>query len=240
MKSSLILAASAAVVGAQVTNNNGTFTCSKPNVNFCAGDSLGTDIIFRCNAQGIAQPGRCTDNLAGQPPQGVQPALCYQSGPTVGDAACEKNCVVYPENGGSPFTLPAADCTPYYTSTVSSYPPTTTSTYVPPTYTPTTYPTYTPTYSPTYPPTSSCPSTMTTSTKPTSSPCPPTSTYPPPPPHSTGGSSPPPGNNGTYSPTHLPPTKPGFAPTTVPTAGASVNQVGGALAALGLVAAALL
>jgi hypothetical protein len=62
MKSTFVLAATAAVASAQVTTNpNGTFTCAKPNVNYCAGDSLGTDIIFRCNAAGVAQPGRCTD-----------------------------------------------------------------------------------------------------------------------------------------------------------------------------------
>ncbi len=87
------LAASATLASAQVTVNSttGAFTCTKPNSAFCSGNSLGTDIIIRCNALGQGQPGRCGDNLAGEFPQGVGGALCFQSSPTAGDAACEKN-----------------------------------------------------------------------------------------------------------------------------------------------------
>ncbi|PNH40096.1 hypothetical protein VD0004_g6843 [Verticillium dahliae] len=108
---SIILAASA-LATAQVTYNEttGVFTCAEPNVAYCAGDSLGTDIIIRCNGASIGQPGRCTNNLAGQPPIGVNPALCFQTSKTSGDAACEKNCIVYPEDGSKPFTLPADQC----------------------------------------------------------------------------------------------------------------------------------
>ncbi|KAJ9165425.1 hypothetical protein NKR19_g433 [Coniochaeta hoffmannii] len=121
MKNSALLTilASAAVASAQVTVDNGTYTCSKPNVAFCAGDSMKTDIIIRCDSTGQGQPGRCSDNLAGEPPVGVQPALCYQSDATTGDAACEKNCVVYggSGNGNGTFTLPADQCTPTFTAT---------------------------------------------------------------------------------------------------------------------------
>lgn len=63
MKNSAILTVlvSAAVASAQVTLDNGTYTCSKPNVAFCAGDSLKTDIIIRCDSTGRGQPGRCSD-----------------------------------------------------------------------------------------------------------------------------------------------------------------------------------
>jgi hypothetical protein len=64
-------------------------------------------------------------NLAGQPPLGNHPALCHQSSPTAGDAACEKNCVVYPPSG-EPFTLPASECT------VGGDEPTTTLTFINP------------------------------------------------------------------------------------------------------------
>ncbi|KAM0333143.1 hypothetical protein ACHAQA_001802 [Verticillium albo-atrum] len=108
---SIILAASA-LATAQVTFNEttGVFTCAKPGVAYCAGGSLDTDIIIRCNNASIGQPGRCTDNLAGQPPLGVNPALCFQTSETAGDAACEKNCIVYPEDGSASFTLPADQC----------------------------------------------------------------------------------------------------------------------------------
>ncbi len=64
MKKSILLAATAAaLVGAQATYNNvtGKFDCAQPNVAYCAGDSLKTDIIIRCDANKIGQPGRCSD-----------------------------------------------------------------------------------------------------------------------------------------------------------------------------------
>lgn len=53
--------ASAALASAQVTYQDGKFICEKADVAYCAGDSLGTDIIIRCNADKVGQPGRCTD-----------------------------------------------------------------------------------------------------------------------------------------------------------------------------------
>ncbi|TIC92587.1 hypothetical protein CH35J_010464 [Colletotrichum higginsianum] len=119
----LVLAASA-LASAQVTYNSTTneYVCSRPNSAFCAGDSFGTSIIIRCDANGRGQPGSCTNNLAGQFPVGVQPALCWQSQPQAGDAACEKNCVVYADR---PFRLPAAVCTPYATPSGTAAPTTT-------------------------------------------------------------------------------------------------------------------
>ncbi|KAJ4306165.1 hypothetical protein N0V88_000961 [Collariella sp. IMI 366227] len=120
MKTTSILGAvlaSAAAASAQVKYENGKYTCEKANVAYCAGDSLGTDIIIRCNADKVGQPGRCSD-----------PALCWQSSPTAGDAACAKNCVVYA--GDKIFTLPIEVCKPTYTAT-STLPSSTAS--VPPT-----------------------------------------------------------------------------------------------------------
>jgi len=52
----------AALANAQVTYNetDGTFTCAVPDKAYCAGDSLKTDIIIRCNGT-KGQPGRCTN-----------------------------------------------------------------------------------------------------------------------------------------------------------------------------------
>ncbi|KAK2065440.1 hypothetical protein LY76DRAFT_276298 [Colletotrichum caudatum] len=126
----LVLAASA-LASAQVVYNSttGQYTCSRPNVAFCAGDSLATDIIIRCDANGLGQPGRCTNNLAGQFPLGVQPARCWQSQPQAGDAACEKNCVVY---ASQPFQLPSSNCTPYATASSAAAAPTVTFSLGPP------------------------------------------------------------------------------------------------------------
>lgn len=70
MKNSALITiiASMAVARAQVTVDNGTYTCAKPGGAYCAGDSLKTDIIIRCDAKGQGQPGRCSD---------VRPSLSY-------------------------------------------------------------------------------------------------------------------------------------------------------------------
>ncbi|KAJ0307055.1 hypothetical protein COL516b_004287 [Colletotrichum fioriniae] len=122
--SATLLLAVAALASAQVTYNatTGQYICSRPNSAFCAGDSFGTDIIIRCDANGRGQPGRCTNNLAGQFPLGVNPSLCWMSQPYSGDAACEKNCVVYASP--SPFQLPPSVCTPYASGTGTGTGPT--------------------------------------------------------------------------------------------------------------------
>jgi hypothetical protein len=207
-----------------IPRNNGTFTCAKPNAAYCAGSSLGTDIIIRCDASGRGQPGRCSNNLVGQPPQGTFPALCWQSSETAGDAACEKNCVVYASLAASAFTLPSSTCTPYFTASSSSAQPTTTITFVNPDST------------------SKPPTTTITFVNPSSS-KPPTTTITYVNPSGTGKPpSPPPSSTDASSSTFVTrtPVGPTRSPTTVPTAGAAVHQVGAALALVGLAAAYLI
>ncbi|KAL1875384.1 hypothetical protein Daus18300_003123 [Diaporthe australafricana] len=124
MRTALIVVASAGLAAAQLNYNEttGKFTCAQPNQAYCAGDSLEANIIVRCDKDAVGQPGNCNDNLAGEPPSGVQYSPCWQSSNTTGDAACSKNCVVYGGSGNynGTFTLPAKDCTPTYTATSSS------------------------------------------------------------------------------------------------------------------------
>jgi len=105
----LLLAAAAAAVAhaseGQAPGPDTKYNCAKPNANYC----MGGDIILRCDANSIGTPGRCSDNVAGYPPAGGV-AECHQSSKEAGDAACEKNCVVYAAQ--SSFTLPASQCTP--------------------------------------------------------------------------------------------------------------------------------
>merc|ERR1712230_93115 len=82
--------------GYTYNENNSTFTCSVPNGAFCAGEN--TNIIIRCT-DGVGQPGNCNDNLAGYPPEGVQPALCVSCGLGQGIAACSKDGTVYGASG---------------------------------------------------------------------------------------------------------------------------------------------
>jgi hypothetical protein len=100
-------------------NPDGTFTCPIPNAAYCAGDSLKTNIIFRCIGT-KAQPGNCNDNLAGDFPFGVNYAPCWQPDATSGQAACSKNCIVYGGSGNynGTFTLPG--CVPTSSTTASS------------------------------------------------------------------------------------------------------------------------
>ncbi|KAB5554764.1 hypothetical protein GE09DRAFT_139557 [Coniochaeta sp. 2T2.1] len=224
MKSSALITvlATAAVATAQVTVDNGTYICAKPNVAYCAGDSMKTDIIIRCNSEMRGQPGRCSDNLAGEPPVGVRPALCYQTDNTKGDAACEKNCIVYggSGNGAGIFTLPASLCTPEFsatgTSTGGGIATTTT----------------TSTSSPSAPP----PAEETTT--------PPTVVVP-----TTTAPVYPTGNNGTVITSVPSPVQPSTGPPVVPTttgpapistAGAAANVAGGLLAGLGMAVAYVL
>jgi hypothetical protein len=126
----LLLAASAALASAQITYNGSQIICpaNLPNGTFCAGESLGTNIIIRC-VNGVAGPGNCNDNLDGEPPVGNFPTTCWQTSNTTGDAACAKNCIVYCGSGGcaKDFTLP--NCTPFYTASSSSSTASSTSSY---------------------------------------------------------------------------------------------------------------
>lgn len=229
----IFLAAYAALASAQVTQNpNGTITCpaDNPNGDFCLGESLGTNIIARCN-NGVGQPGNCNDNLDGDPPQGDTPTSCWQTSDTSGDAACVKNCVVYCGSGGctnGTWTLPASLCVPTYTaptssSTASSTSYSTTGASPSSSFTISTYTT-----------TCTTGSTTTTQTFTTTVPCSSSSTYVPPynstttPPTTTRGSA-------TYTPSSPTTTSSGLAFT-----GAAVAYkpaVGGTLAGLGLAVA---
>ncbi|KAK4190644.1 hypothetical protein QBC35DRAFT_62189 [Podospora australis] len=116
--------ASVGVANAQVKYVNGTFICPKdlPNGAFCAGTSLETGIIIRCT-NGVGQPGRCSNNLVGQPPVGLGvPARCWELKPDSGIAACEKNCIVYGSSGTveGDLTLPFDICQPLYPPLPSS------------------------------------------------------------------------------------------------------------------------
>ncbi|KAG5984405.1 hypothetical protein E4U55_004978 [Claviceps digitariae] len=114
----LALAASAAVVSASPGGEipvGVPINCAKANANYC----MDGDIILRCDGNKLGVRGRCSDNVSGYPPFGGL-ATCYQSSEDAGDAACQKNCVVY---AAQPFTLPADKCTPSVSSTPSIPPP---------------------------------------------------------------------------------------------------------------------
>ncbi|KAK6359214.1 hypothetical protein TWF696_000378 [Orbilia brochopaga] len=137
MKFTTLALVAASAVSAQVTFDNGDFKClgDAAGKNFCAGDSLQTNIIIRCTGE-KGQPGNCNDNLAGVPPIGVKTfAPCYQTSNTSGDAACSFNGIAYPDNGAS-FPIPSgsASASEYPSSTSSIiYAPSSSQVYVPPT-----------------------------------------------------------------------------------------------------------
>lgn len=58
---SILILASAALASAQVKNEDGKYICETANAAFCAGDSMGTDIIIRCDGNKIGTAGRCSD-----------------------------------------------------------------------------------------------------------------------------------------------------------------------------------
>lgn len=120
MRSVAVASLFAAVAYGQATFNQttGKFTCAIPNGEYCAGDSLSSNIIIRCS-NGVGQPGNCNDNLAGVPPVGVKTsALCYQTSANAGDAACSFNGIAYPDSG-SPFSIPGSGAS--YSASSTSY-----------------------------------------------------------------------------------------------------------------------
>ncbi|KAM6480401.1 hypothetical protein HDV62DRAFT_110103 [Trichoderma sp. SZMC 28011] len=234
--SAIIVAVTAALVSAQAPpEGTNKVTCAKPNANYC----YGGDIIVRCDANGVGTAGRCSDNVAGYPPLGGV-AECWQSTETSGDAACQKNCVVYAQP--SSFTLAASQCTPSYTASATSAPATTLSSAVA---------TGTASASVIY--TTVVNGTVTTTVPCTTLPGTPVTTPAGPPvvisttpagPVGTGVPPPPPANNGTAptgpSGTNTPVGPTSTGPTTIPTGAAVANRASGALAIMGLVAAAFL
>ncbi|KAL2038203.1 hypothetical protein N7G274_009151 [Stereocaulon virgatum] len=120
----LLLAAAAAIASAQVVLNTttGLVLCPAPGGNYCAGPSLESNIIIRCTGTS-GQPGNCWDNLASVPPVGHKlGALCYQSTPTAGDAACSLDGIVYPDHGGAPFDIDDTESTEGTTTAPSTDP----------------------------------------------------------------------------------------------------------------------
>ncbi|KAK6528590.1 hypothetical protein TWF281_009829 [Arthrobotrys megalospora] len=201
MKFAIVALVAAAAVNAELVfdDSTGTFKCLGDAVDksFCAGASLSSNIIIRCNGE-KGQPGNCNDNLAGVPPIGVKSsALCWQSSNTTGDAGCSFQGIVHAEDGTT-FPIPG-----YSSSSSSSAPEPTygaTTTAPEPTYGVTTtepgssyYPTlsWSNTTSSTYypPPSSSTLITVTGTTTVTScdttTTAVPTKTYAPPPPNNT-------------------------------------------------------
>ncbi|KAL6808831.1 hypothetical protein GGI42DRAFT_223243 [Trichoderma sp. SZMC 28013] len=234
--SAIIVAVTAALVSAQAPpEGTNKVTCAKPNANYC----YGGDIIVRCDANGVGTAGRCSDNVAGYPPLGGV-AECWQSTETSGDAACQKNCVVYAQP--SSFTLAAAQCTPSFTASATSAPATTlSSAVVAPTGSSSASVIYTTVVNGTVTTTVPCttvpvvPSTTPAGPIITTTPTGPIGTGVPPPP-------PPPANNGTApggpSGTNTPVGPTSTGPSTIPTNAAVANRATGALAIMGLVAAA--
>ncbi|KAK5118697.1 hypothetical protein LTR85_007903 [Meristemomyces frigidus] len=90
----------AALASAQgpVFSDNGTISCPVGNGTYCAGTSGTTNIIIRC-LNGVGQGGNCNDNLAGEPPVGVNFAPCFDCGANSSRAACSKDGIVYPGSG---------------------------------------------------------------------------------------------------------------------------------------------
>lgn len=88
MKTTTVLAAAAAVapVHASGATDVAEIKCARPNASFC----VAGDIILRCDGSGVGVPGRCSANVAGYPPLGGT-AVCHESAPEAGDAACQKN-----------------------------------------------------------------------------------------------------------------------------------------------------
>ncbi|KAL7912579.1 hypothetical protein GGI35DRAFT_440638 [Trichoderma velutinum] len=228
--SAIIVAVTAALVSAQAPpEGTNKITCAKPNANYC----YGGDIIVRCDANGLGTAGRCSDNVAGYPPLGGV-AECYQSSELAGDAACQKNCVVYAQPS---FTLAASQCTPSFTASATSAPATTLSSSVVGSSSVSVI--YTTVVNGTVTTTVPC---TTVPVGPTSTPAGPTVIQTTPAgPAGTGVPPPPPANNGTApSGTNTPVGPTSTGPSTVPTNAAVANRATGALAIMGLVAAAFL
>ncbi|KAH6610055.1 hypothetical protein Trco_000075 [Trichoderma cornu-damae] len=214
MKTSAVIAAvaAAALASAQAPpEGTNKVSCAKPNANYC----YGGNVIIRCDASAIGTASRCSDNVAGYAPLGGA-ASCYQSSETAGDAACQKNCVVYAEPS---FTLQASECTPSFVASATAAPTTLKTTAA------------TPVGTGVYTTASSVPGNGVV--PPPASSAAPAGTGVPPPPPAGGNHSAPTGTNTPVGPTST-------SPGTVPTNAAAANRATGALAVVGLIAAYLL
>ncbi|KAL7821233.1 hypothetical protein V8C44DRAFT_313934 [Trichoderma aethiopicum] len=214
--SAVIVAVAAALVSAQAPpEGTNKVSCAKPNASYC----MGGDIIVRCDGNSVGTAGRCSDNVAGYPPLGGV-AECWQSSELAGDAACQKNCVVYAQPS---FTLAASECTPSFTASATAAPTTLESSVVV---------TSTVVYST---PNGTVPTVTVTSTQapPPVQTTPVGTGVPPPPPVGGNGTSP----SGTNTPVGPTTTGGSTGPSTIPTNAAVANHATGALAVMGLVAA---
>jgi hypothetical protein len=117
MKTAIVaFATSLAVAHAQGGPEPGDvpINCAQANANYC----FGGDIILRCDENGMGLRGRCSANLVGYPPSGGS-ATCWESSVEAGDAACQKNCVVYADE---PFTLSTDECEPSHSAPLETMP----------------------------------------------------------------------------------------------------------------------
>ncbi|KAH8651395.1 hypothetical protein BX600DRAFT_516965 [Xylariales sp. PMI_506] len=114
------LAAVIGVATAQATFNSttGQWHCPIADGAYCASSSLMSSLIVRCT-NGVGQLGNCNDNLAGEPPVGVNYAPCWETSITSGDAACSKDCIVYGDSGNANGTFTLPNCTPTATASKS-------------------------------------------------------------------------------------------------------------------------
>ncbi|KAK3403128.1 hypothetical protein B0T20DRAFT_328803, partial [Sordaria brevicollis] len=114
------LAALAVIANAQLIIVDGQTRCSLPDGSYCAGG-----LLVRCDGIYPLPAVNCNDELIGAVPVGNDGrASCWQEDANTGNAACQKNCVVYarPE----PFPLGADECTPYFPATTTDAGTTTT------------------------------------------------------------------------------------------------------------------
>ncbi|KAI9742162.1 MAG: hypothetical protein M1818_004062 [Claussenomyces sp. TS43310] len=121
----LLLAAFAAAASAQLIVSGSDYTCTKAGAAYCAGDSLKTNIIVRCDGT-VGKAGNCDDNLDGYPPIGDNYSPCWQSSSTSGDAACSKNGVVYGSSGNHDGVFTLSDLVssaPTSTRSLTTYKP---------------------------------------------------------------------------------------------------------------------
>ncbi|KAL6880826.1 hypothetical protein J3F83DRAFT_5326 [Trichoderma novae-zelandiae] len=238
--SAVIVAVAAALVSAQAPpEGTNKVSCAKPNSAYC----LAGDIIIRCDGNSVGTAGRCSDNVAGYPPLGGV-AECWESSKLAGDAACQKNCVVYAQPS---FTLAASECTPSFTASATAAPTTLESSVTASaTAAPSTVESSvesslaaSSSVSVIYSTPNGTVSTVTVSTVASSTPAPAPPAQTTPVPVGTGVPPPPPvGGNGTApSGTNTPVGPTSTGPSTVPTGAAAANRATGALAVMGLVAA---
>ncbi|KAL8791526.1 MAG: hypothetical protein Q9195_005854 [Heterodermia aff. obscurata] len=114
----IALAASIALVGAQAIFNptTGDFLCPLGKTAFCAGTSLETNIIIRCN---VTSPDKAAVPRLAFAHKVLSNSIGYECSPAAGNAACAFKNIVYPD-GGAPFSV--ADGNAHCNSTNTTLP----------------------------------------------------------------------------------------------------------------------